>query len=83
MNGSPRFRCVVSPSAARRLDAARGFDDVRIDMRADGRLGVRIDGGLDDRCVGGRRCGELGALIAADEERWLAVHEALEAIGEA
>jgi ATP-binding cassette subfamily F protein 3 len=30
-----------------------------------------------------RRCGELGTLIAADEERWLEVHEALEAIGEA
>jgi ATP-binding cassette subfamily F protein 3 len=30
-----------------------------------------------------RRCGELGSLIAADEERWLEVHAALEAIGEA
>ncbi len=30
-----------------------------------------------------RRCGELAALIAADEERWLEVHAELEAIGEA
>jgi ATP-binding cassette subfamily F protein 3 len=30
-----------------------------------------------------RRCGELGVLIAADEERWLEVHESLESIGAA
>ena len=30
-----------------------------------------------------RRCGELASLIAADEERWLEVHAALESIGAA
>jgi ATP-binding cassette subfamily F protein 3 len=30
-----------------------------------------------------RRCGELAALIEADEERWLEVHAELEAIGDA
>jgi ATP-binding cassette subfamily F protein 3 len=30
-----------------------------------------------------KRCGELAALIADDEERWLEIHAALEAIGEA
>jgi len=30
-----------------------------------------------------RRCGELAALISADEERWLEIHTELEAIGDA
>jgi ATP-binding cassette subfamily F protein 3 len=30
-----------------------------------------------------RRCGELAALISADEERWLEIHAELEAIGDA
>ncbi len=40
-------------------------------------------GAAADIQAASRRCGELGALIAADEERWLEVHEALESIGEA